>query len=711
MITIPVTDKFGLTTDLQLEPKDGALPFGLHALESKVSEFATAAEKPLDGTDFRSALFGGLFTSPQMNLNAELTLCVKTGANVALQVYRNADETLFKGGSASPDIPIERTQSWVELTIDTTLAFQLGAVIPSGFGVCGKSIQARSVSSYSLVESKDGQFPTLKASVEAALSGFGLLRNAADARKLDLNRVSEWDVSGSFELDGTYTYPLALNSYTLAKVALPFNHVLGISPAVDLSLTGALTVLGEFRGRCYRTGSSKIQLGLYKKKESDLSASFQEAAGVIAGTGSTDMIGKLFSVLPGVDLTSLQISDADRDAMKTALKGAVDQGLSVALNGMCSASWSDEVAVLYEIDLTVEDQATDDAINAALKGNWTPLSKLPNARVLRNVLTETHKSGLKASVNLLGIYDAASGQDFVRECCILHNMEDGAVTITDKATAQRIAISAKPFVSQDDKLRKVLDQAFLATVAYTAAASQPGLKTDIEAEQSLLVYSARSSYAALRKSLLLGVSLQLISAADLEKITIQREFQYVRLAARATFQGDDALRLFFSDIQTRTGYREEDLKRLGRQVLASLLDRNDTADNLRRQILNNDAAWAEMDNQKFPPGSPASYSDWVDITTWAHAIAAVAPRLKSVLEAADNLKGADPAKDSQFMAQRTALSKTLLEATRDTRAAFEKGWPIAVTFALTGRKAPVSFTAQWNGTKYFDAETAKALTA
>src|SRR5581483_149246 len=306
------------------------------------------------------------------------------------------------------------------------------------------------------------------------------------------------------------------------------------------------------------------------------------------------------------------------------------------------------------------------------------------ARELRNVLIATHESAGKTSLNLLGIYDWASMHDFVRQCRILHDAEDGTVTITDKETAQRIAVASAPFAAQDDKLRSVLEEAFLATLAYTTADSSAGFRPSIQATQSLLFYKERADYTALHKALLLGVALNLLTIDDLNRIARDKHFRYFRLAAKASFAGDNALRLFFSDVSARTAYQLPELKRLGRQVLASLLDKNQPADNTRWQILTSDTAWAEMEQQKFPPESPASYSDWYDITFWARSIATVAHALKTVLETADAHNQGDPTKNPSFMTQRTALAKAVAAVTRDTKAAFEKGWPLAVMFTLSG---------------------------
>ena len=117
-----------------------------------------------------------------------------------------------------------------------------------------------------------------------------------------------------------------------------------------------------------------------------------------------------------------------------------------------------------------------------------------------------------------------------------------------------------------------------------------------------------------------------------------------------------------------------------------------------------------MEQQQFPPGSPASYSDWYDIVHWAHAIAVVGPKLNAVLEARSSISG-DPTHNAAFMRARDELAAALGEVTRNTHAAFEPAWPLAVMFALTGRRVPVSFEAQWDGVKRFERRAARVLKA
>ena len=327
------------------------------------------------------------------------------------------------------------------------------------------------------------------------------------------------------------------------------------------------------------------------------------------------------------------------------------------------------------------------------------------------MLKQTRESGWRASLNLLGIYNCASAAEFVRQSTILHNLEDGAITITDKETAKRIAVSTAPFRADDEKLRKVLDESFLATAGYSAAGVKVFSGPALRVGQTLSIYKARTDSQDARKNLRLGTALQLVSEAEISAVALETEFKYFRLQARTSFEGENALRLFFSDTGARTFHDEKALKLLGRRVLAGLLDPGNAADHARLLVLDSDAIWAEMDAQQFPAGSRASYSDWYDITFWAHAIAAVGPRLKAVLAAAEVAGSADPAKDPRFMAARDALAKTLAEVTHKTAAAFEKGWPIAVMFALSDGRAPAAFAVAWDGKIKVDKESGKTLTA
>lgn len=717
MPEIPVTDKFGLVIDLNFDDHSAVARLGLHSLESKTSEFVTAARQTLDQTTFRSAVFGGTFTSSPIGIGSGGSLTLSTGATASVSIYRTSEANLFDTAGASPIIAISPNQAWVSFSLQTSSSVEPGVIAPSGFGVSGKAVSVNRIASYALVtrDRITGAFPTVGAATEHALSSLRLLQTAADIRSQPENTVCEWDVSGTFSIEGGYQYPLAANPLSLASVPLLFGSRLEIGPELALEFLASAGVTGEFEGRCYRTSGGKAQLGLYKKKGSDLSVTFGAQAGVSAGIGSVDLLGPLFKLLGIPDLERAGLSSPDRDAMNASLAAALETGLSVALNTVCSASETDEAAVLYEIDLATNSPDLDQALNAALLGNWSQLARTPGARELRNILTSSHETRRQTALNLLGIYNYASVDDFVRQAIVLHDNVTGAITVTDKETAARLTVASAPFATNDEKLRRVLDESFLATVTY-AASNAPSSASEpvMEARQQLFLYQSRASPKDIRKNLLLGQALGLLTTADIEQPSAprQQQHQYFRLAASAAYNTAAALHLFFSDVAAQTPRSEAELQQLGRRVLASLLDENDPVDNKRQEVLRSDTLWAAMETQRhFPPNSPASYSDWYDITFWAHALASVAPLLKSVLAIANTLHGTDPSKNAAFMRARNSIAKALAEVTHETHAAFEKGWPLAVLFAVSERAAFVTFEAQWDGKLQFERQSPRAMTA
>ena len=149
---------------------------------------------------------------------------------------------------------------------------------------------------------------------------------------------------------------------------------------------------------------------------------------------------------------------------------ALNNSLSLSLNATCSAAFADEAAVAYSIDLSTGDQAKTDSAITSARGDWSALGTLPNATLLRDITRQTEQVEHRIVINLLGIYNAESVDQFVKTCTILHDA-DGQVLITDKATASHVAVASAPFLADSQKLRSALSEAFLATVTYVAGSS------------------------------------------------------------------------------------------------------------------------------------------------------------------------------------------------------------------------------------------------
>ena len=222
--------------------------------------------------------------------------------------------------------------------------------------------------------------------------------------------VNVTGLSGSIAFSGSYSLPASVHA--LASSDLPFNYKINVNPGASLTIAGEIALSGEFVVRSHKISETELQLGIYKKKGSSLTATFSAGAGLEADFGrptstdgvSRDLISTFFkTALPGVRPEQAGIVGDRANALRGVLSDSIDRSLSIAMNVACSASTTDEASVVYLIDLASGDQAkTDAALGSALKGNWTALESLPNARALRNVFRETHDFQHSININLLG---------------------------------------------------------------------------------------------------------------------------------------------------------------------------------------------------------------------------------------------------------------------------------------------------------------------
>jgi hypothetical protein len=499
--------------------------------------------------------------------------------------------------------------------------------------------------------------------------------------------------------------PIAVNQFALAESLVPFKF--SVNPALSLKLGGSVALTGEFSVECWRSSPTQVVLALMKKRGATLTATFTAGAGLGAAVGSGDLIEAFFSaVAPGVDLTTSGLIKGDDryKAINDVLKDCVSRAFSVSINASLAETFSHQSAFVYVIDLAQDTDAkktaaTDAALNAALNGDWSYLSGLRNAKELRNVVSDSRESKFTLPINLLGIFNYEKLDDFVAKSTIVHDDENGTVTVTDSQNAKRITAASTPYLAQADRLREVLYEATVATAAYALVGGKFG--SDFQMSQSMLIYKARMAEADLRKALQLAVLIGELTGAQLDAIPISNP-SHVLIDAKQSLGNDQLLKIFFADPSKGTAHPLDELTLFGRRTLIALLDTANRADARRIAVLNSDQSWHDLDEsggRNVPPDSPGSYSDWYDVTFWANDIHDVAKPLKDVLDAVSKVPvGSDPTKNKTFMKRRKVLQKAIGEVVHDTHAALEMGWPIAVMYALSGRNTGATLKASWSGT-------------
>ncbi len=696
MATISIGD---LTGTAQLDIAETSL-FGRNKLQSllaPVSDFKAALSGTVADSAFHSASFGATFDNASLPLDGNLGE-IKAGVNASLKLIGSSASPLFGADDYDP-VTIAAGDLWMAFEIDTLIGVGASAPLPYGFGVCFKDTSAASFATYSFIAKASASSETLQAALQATLDNFNVAGSAKTILNIPEGVIWTSDVSGTIKVGGSWSLPLAVNQLSLADANLPFSQKVTVSPALTVKIGGDVVLTSEFSVRVHRAGEGKLRLGLFRKHGAGLDVCFTVSAGVTAGIDGMDLIDAFLSaVAPGVGRGGLNGSDLAK--IQPVLKASIDRSLSISLNAACSASTADEAAIVYEIDTSLGSTGTVAAIDSALQGDWTALADLPNAVKIRHVILDTIERKYSLTVNLLGIYNYRSIEDFVSVLRILRNDEDGSVTLTDTATATQIATASTPLADAANRLRAALYEGFIATATYKALLSGAGADASFSAKQDLLIYRQTLGYRSALKDLNIGEALRVMP------VTVKTGFpaagapvHQARFAATASYGNDAVLRFFFSDVAALTPRQIPELTRTGRRVLASLLDAQDVVDRKRIDVLTSDANWAAMDANPAQI-QPPSYSDWYDITMWAKAIAHVAPLLASAIQSARAV-GGDPSADPDFMKKRADLAKALDGATHKIKAAFEQGFPICVMAALSGGASPVTFQAGWDGKTVF----------
>jgi hypothetical protein len=704
MSVIKITDSIGAIANVTIRDDSPIAKAKLTELISSAKEIVKSFTEPVDQSDIGSISLGAQFTSPNL-LSDVSNLSIKTGANCDLAVITSKDRLLFADDSFYPLIPITPGQCWVEFGIDLAVEGDLTAS-SNGFGVAIAASSGLSVSTYTLF---DAPLPSLSDALAQAIETFSLSASAKEIRNQRPGTANVSDLSGSVELTGSYSFPFDISP--LASANLPFNFKVEVAPTATAQISGSISVAGDFLMRSHKMSSETLQIGIYKKRGTTLTATLSVDAGIAINGGDTDLAGALLNAaLPGVDVTKAGLPADLVQQFNSVIKDGLDRSLSIELNTQCAASNTHEAAIVYEVDLAGGDLTTTDAaLTSALKGDWTLLANLTNAKSIRNIVVDTKERKTKFTLNLFGAYSATSMTDYLSKCTILRD-DLGQISIIDKLDASRISASTAPYAADTNKLRRALAEDFLATATYTAIGSK--LKLDLTLKQSYFSYARTMNRQQFADDLRVGFTLGVIDLSLFSGILASNtQFDHASVNLIVAYDSEAVLSMFFKDTDARIGRKTAELEEIGRTTMVDLLNPDEDVNRTRIDVLKSDSIWAEMDNN----GNIASFktlpyldhlnaneladvgADWVSIAWWRDAMLQVAPILADVLSTIAKSGGDDPSMDPDFIALREKLAKRLGSVAKNSNAAFVGGWGPAVMFALSGKCANVEMQVAWDG--------------
>jgi hypothetical protein len=718
MATLKITDEFGLNTTVQFRDDSPLALSKLIHIAAVGQGLKNEIDKPIDQTFLKGFTFGADWSSPTSTIGDVAKVTEGAGVGGAISIVRPVDKTLFPDDDFAPTITLTPDQCWVGIEIDASTDASL-KVSADGFGVGIAGTAKLGLTTYTLIHKSSGQFPALLDGLKTALDGFSVASTAEALRKQPTGIVCVSELGGTVTISSSYQFPVSINP--LASADLPFNYKISVQPEGTLKLAGSIAFSGDLIVRAHKLTDTTLEIGVYKKKGSTLSASFTAATGVGIDLGTTDLAAAILNTaLPGANSKGAGINGGSAEELNAALKDCIDRSLSIAMNVSCSAATTDEAAVIYHVDLSAGNtDATNAALKSALQGDWTLLTRLPNAQLLRNIVTDSKEYKHKTAINLFGIYNAEDVDTYVQSCTILHD-ENGHVSVIDKASASRISVAAMPYAADVDKLRTALAQDFLATVSYAVVASK--IQPALAIQQSYFLYDKALSRQKMLDQILLGAALRLFAKADWNAtLTDNSVFPHAHISASAKYKDANILSLFFSDPTQRKPRSRAAIERAGRNAMIASIDPGDPAGVQRLAVLNNDQIWNAMDSngnkanfrtiagltQLALPVLEAVGTDWEAITWWADATEQVPPKLADTLAFLATLPASgDFSTNPDFLAKTKALQRVLGGVAKKTHAAFAGAWGMAVVFTLAGTGAERSIDISWSSTsKHYEANS------
>ncbi|HWD97535.1 MAG TPA: hypothetical protein VG345_00800 [Bryobacteraceae bacterium] len=667
----------GATGDIKIDDASLFSKANLTSLVPKTQDFANDLQKPLNAAKLNSVAFDPKYTSPDIALDSTKCLTIAVDVKPSLQLYRGSDSPLLGKDDFTPEIAIGGGECWIGFQIGATVELTAIGDAPNGIGVEIDQTTGAVFTTYKRFDSS----VVLRDAMAATLSEFKIPANAGVLRAQTPGTVLTSDISGTVTVTGEWALPGSVNALALADTTVPAKIQLEIASSV--ALEGSIAVSGEFVFRSWKKSDTDLLIGLYKKKGTTLTVSFLASAGMEAEEGTTDLIKKVFGLLaPKADTSVL---GADAGGIKTALKQSVDHSLLMSLNASCSAAFSDESAFVYSVDLTRHPDDTDAALNAAIRGNWTPIARLPNSREIKSAIGHTIDTNHKMVVNLLGIYNYGSIADFIKNCTVVHCIDDGSATITDTETAKRITVAANPYQAVTDQLRHALSEAAISTAAYSFA--KTANSCTLTSSQTLVIYNRSADARKLTNELAPAVALGLATPGQIAAAIGGGPHNHALVQFEQKID-DAAARQMFLSPATGKPWQPPELVKIGIAQLRALLDPNDPADKRRIDFLDH---WPQD-----PPPAPW-YVDWLDITWWADSVANAAAKWVAAKAAFENVpRGDDPALNPAFMQARKDLARALLNMSKNEHSAFTPGWPLAVMHEIARGQSACSVNASWD---------------
>jgi hypothetical protein len=692
MPTIKLTDQLGLDVEVQPAPMSALLKYAsqLPSLRLDSLDLSKVGGLTLDQPAIRSLSTGVSLDQP-IDLGADRpTLSVGGGAHASIQVIDDAGDL-----PAAADLPPDAC--YVAFGMDASVSADVNATVAGvEFGASPSSTME--LTSYSRF-AKNG--PGLLDAIRQTVAAFAVPLRSADLEGLPAGQITQCTVSGTLELSGSVDLFATANPLAAASLPAPLPGV-SVSAGGSANVGLSCEIEGEYEIVAHKLDTGNVRLAWRTKKATEVSVHATASEGLAVALGSDEdvfaQVVRLISADPQADVDELAragVSEDQAAAIQAAVKAAAARKLEIAVGAELTAGVSDSTAFQYEIAPAALNAESRKAIDRALRGDLAPLHAkgLSGITCTRSAWDNVRKQGLEFDVNLLGFLNYRSIAKLAIAGSVLYEPATGALSITDRATAERIRSTQLNFVAETEKLRHVLAESFLITAAYRGAKQVVG-PPSMRCSHSFFELDVSTSRAEMTGKLRTGVALGLLTGAEAAPPEGVADFART-LFSVATDYDEELVERMFLDAGGSPLPREP-YEAAGRYAIQYVVQEGDD-DAVRRRPAIEDALWARMKDAGQPgfaalfPGVPAPYvgaitADYSTVQWWADAMSGMGRQLvalRSWLARNPNAKADEP----EYEKQRQSLAKYLRDVAANTREEFGRPWGLIAMNQVAGRRA------------------------
>lgn len=432
-------------------------------LAAKVGDLSPASF-PLTAT----AKLAGRFAVEENSLNVQL------GASASLGLLTTQDKDAFYLSlekSADPAVT-----ALVSFTVQGTLsAGPTVTVSDFCFGISKGA--AVTLANFCAAASTD----TFLDVVKRAVTGLTIPHDIDDLKSMPANAICQVSASSSLQFTASVTYSF-LND-PLATKSIPKLPAITINATAGATLEATATHTASHTITIAKMADEKLHLAVSLAKTDDFETSLTVSAGLTADIGSKDALGFLLGKISPDATEEMAKIAADMPADQAAklskdIKAAIDAALSNSLQASLKTALDDsntrDRLFTYEIDLAALDGDSIAAVQSALTGDFTKLTRpgtLAGVRELDSALVLTSKITHSLALHLLGIFNWGSTNIYIEKSKVDYTKDTHEIVLSDET------IQIETNNLDAEKLRQVLLKGI--TLTLPASANTPEEKTPI----------------------------------------------------------------------------------------------------------------------------------------------------------------------------------------------------------------------------------------